>query len=196
MIRLPHRTSTRIAAALVAAALAGALAGCSAPRGHALPTATAAHSARASATPAATAVVLACDQLLTPQQAASLHPALTADPGYRAARGSLSAEAASLKGIVCGWRDGTTGKELSVALARPATSSIARLAGRAATQSHVVPTYGIPPAVQGFFSQDGGVGTAQAFAGGYWLIASSPDFREPGDAQPAMAAMLANLPKG
>lgn len=195
MFRLPARGPARLTAVVASAALAAALAGCSGAGDHG--SATSPGTPRASATAASAAptpVALPCDRLLTPEQSSSLHPALNADAGYRAPRGSLPAQAASMKGVACGWTSSATGKAVAVAVARPAASSVTQLDGRAATQSHVVPTYGIPPAVQGYFAAADGVGTAQVFASGYWVIASSPDFLEPGDAQPVMAAVIANLP--
>ncbi len=65
--------------------------------------------------------------------------------------------------------------------------------GRAAVDSNAVPTYGTPPAVEGFFRQSGGVGQAQVFSDGYWIVIESPVLFEPGDAQGLVADVLANV---
>ncbi len=57
-----------------------------------------------------------------------------------------------------------------------------------------VPTYGTPPAIEGFFVSTGEVGEAQVFTPKYWVALSSPVFFEPGDAQQLVATVVSHLP--
>ena len=65
----------------------------------------------------------------------------------------------------------------------------------AAATMNAVPTYGTPPAVDGFFSQSQDTGTVQVFTeSGYWLVARSTAFFEPGDAVGSSTPALSHLP--
>ncbi|MHA7987152.1 iron ABC transporter ATP-binding protein [Rathayibacter sp. CAU 1779] len=151
---------------------------------------------KASAGPTATPtpVALTCDQVLTTEQLAAMLPVLVPASDYQPAKGSDAAKAVSYSGVACGYANPSSGNTVSVSIAQPASGELTGLKNDAITQSNVVPTYGVPPKVMGYFSVDHGSGVAQAFTGKYWVVASSKDFTEPGDAGPVIAGVLANLP--
>jgi len=155
--------------------------------------------ATASQTPTPTAtptpVTLTCDDLLSRQQLYDFNPNFGDDPGYKAADGTLSAKVVQEAGISCGWLNQTSKSVLEVAVATPTKDQLTQAMNAAVKDSNVVPTYGVPPQVTGYFTAASGSGIAEAFTGAWWVVVTSKDFLEPGDAQPVMAAVLQNLAK-
>ncbi|WP_308468230.1 iron ABC transporter ATP-binding protein [Rathayibacter soli] len=143
-----------------------------------------------------TPVSLTCDQVVTAQQLYDFNPNYGTDPGYSPKANTNPAAAVAMKGVSCGYLNQTSNAVIEVAIAHPAASAVTGLKDTAATSSHVVPTYGVPPTVEGYFTVVGGIGEVQAFSNGYWVVLRSADFAEPGDPQPLVAAVLGNLPKG
>jgi len=141
-----------------------------------------------------TPVTLTCEQVVTPQQLYDFNPNYGTDPGYSPADNSLPAAVVADKGVACGFLNQTSNAVIEVAVAKPAASALTTRKNSAAASGQVVPTYGVPPTVEGYFGVTGGVGQAQIFSNGYWIILESKDFAEPGDAQPIAAAVLQNLP--
>lgn len=121
-------------------------------------------------------------------------PKIVAASGFTPPKGSDAAKATDYAGISCGYTNVSTGHTLAVSVARPAADDLTALKNKAITGSNVVPTYGVPPKVMGYFSADASGGIAQAFTGDYWVVAESKDYLEPGDASQVIAAVLANLP--
>lgn len=150
----------------------------------------------ATPTPEPTPVTLSCDQLLTPQQLYSFNPNVGADPGYKPKSGSLVAKVAGRKGTACGWLNQTSNETVEFAIARPAASEVTDLKDAAISTSHAVPTYGVPPEVEGYFQPGDDAGVVQVFSRGYWIVGSSPTFLEPGDPAELVADILGNLPAG
>ncbi|HEY2556699.1 MAG TPA: iron ABC transporter ATP-binding protein [Diaminobutyricibacter sp.] len=194
-------------AGAVVAVVAGtiALSGCA---GDAKPAPTATHAA--SSTPSAapstptptptpsdppTPVALSCDQIVTADQMYAYNPNFGADPGYTPTAGSLEASVVTDKGVACGWLNQTSNDVIEIAVAKPPASDLDGLKNSAITTSQPVPTYGVPPQVEGYFALRGGKGEVQIFTGAYWVVANSPAFQEPGDAAPLMQNVLDNLPK-
>lgn len=134
-----------------------------------------------------------CEALLTLDDVYAFNPNYGSDPGYEAAS-VFASDAVAIEGTACGWVNQTSGATFEVLVATPTEARLEELKNRAALQAKPVPTYGTPPAVEGYFQSVGGVGTAQTFSGPYWLVVSSPDFFEPGDPQPLVAAALGHLP--
>jgi hypothetical protein len=200
-------STTRRCALLTTALLTGltaalALSGC-AQSAH--PAASATHSAGADAssapTPSATPtptdpptpVGLTCDQVVTADQLYAFNPNYGADPGYAPKDGTLEQRIADWKGVACAWLNQTSGDVIQVAVARPPASRLEGLKNAAITTAKPVPTYGVPPQVEGYF-KPGSSGQVQIFRGGYWIVAESPAFFEPGDAAPLMQSVLGNVP--
>ena len=194
-------------AGAVIAVVAGTIA-LSACAGDAKPTPTTtthAASAAPSASPAptptptpttpATPVTLTCDQIVTPGQLYSYNPNFGTDPGYAPTTGSLEATIVADKGVGCGWLNQTSHDVIEIAVAIPRAGDLDGLKNAAVTSSQPVPTYGVPPQVEGYFAMRGNKGEVQIFTGAYWVVANSPAFQEPGDAAPLMQSVLTNLPK-
>ncbi len=195
-------------AAAVVVVVAGTIA-LSACAGDAKPAPTATHASTAapatapSATPTTTPtpsdpptpVTLTCDQIVTADQMYAYNPNFGADPGYAPASGSLEASIVGYKGVACGWLNQTSNDVIEIAVSKPPASELDGLKNTAVTNSQPVPTYGVPPQVEGYFALRGPKGEVQIFTGAYWVVANSPAFQEPGDAAPLMQNVLDNLPK-
>lgn len=190
--------------AIVASALVGvlALAGCAPTASPSnSPTATAGGGASTTEpstaptptpTEPATPVTLTCDQVVTPDQLYAYNPNFGADPGYTPKDGSLEKKIADWHGVACAWLNQTSGDVVQIAVAQPPASQLDSLKNAAITDAQPVPTYGAPP-IEGYF-KTGDSGQVQIFRGGYWIVAESPAFFEPGDAAPLMESVLGNLP--
>ena len=206
MLRPPHPARTpAFGPVLVAAASVLLLAGCSG----AMPGATdPAAPPAASESPAADAsqpaappeeepvpFEVACDDLLTADDIYAFNPNYGTDPGFEP-----SAEAivgiVDEAGTACGLLNQTNGAVVEFGVATPPARALEARMGDAALNSNVVPTYGTPPDVEGYFTRAGDVGEAQVFTGPYWVVIDSTELIEPGDAQSIIAAVLANLPAG
>ena len=207
MLRPPHPARTpAFGPVLVAAASVLLLAGCSgampgaatdpaiAPAASGSPEVTASQPA---APPEEEPVPfeVACDELLTADDIAAFNPNYGTDPGFEP-----SAEAVvgvvDEAGTACGLLDQTNGAIVEFGVATPPARALEARMGDAALNSNVVPTYGTPPDVEGYFSRAGDVGQAQVFTGPYWVVIDSTELIEPGDAQAIVSALLANLPAG
>lgn len=143
-------------------------------------------------TASGTPVTIACDSLLTLQNVYDFNPNYSSDPSY-----AIPTEAkplVDLKGVACGWINQTSRDTFSVAVAKPDAASLSAIQNESAAQSQVVPTYGTPPNVEGYFTTSGQTGIATAFSKGYWIVISSNSFFEPGDVAPLMESVLGNLP--
>ena len=195
----------RSGAALATGALALiVLAGCApsaepAPSASATADATAAPAASTepTSTPAedpATAVGLGCDEVLTPDDVYAFNPNFGAAPDYKPADGSAASVAVSQKGVACSWLNQTSGDVIEISIAQPNDSTLTDLKNQAVSASTPVPTYGTGVDVEGYFTATGGKGEAQFFTGKYWVVASSVEFGEPGDAEPLIAAAVSHLP--
>ncbi|MFF1634298.1 iron ABC transporter ATP-binding protein [Leifsonia sp. NPDC058248] len=194
-------------AAAVVAVLAGALtlSACAhspaKPSGTPSSAATMAAGGGASATPTPTPtpsdpptpVTLACDQIVTADQLYAFNPNYGADPGYAPKAGSLEKKIADWKGATCGWLNQTSNEVIEIAVAKPPASELESLKNAAVTSSQPVPTYGVPPQIEGYF-KPGTAGEVQIFRGPYWIVATSTAFFEPGDPAPLMQNVLANVP--
>jgi hypothetical protein len=206
------RRRIRTGFALTGAALAIiALAGC-APESGAEPTASAAPTATASVAPTATdaapapaepsatptpppapegaAVDKTCDQVLTADDVYALNSNLSLDPGFPATS-DTAVTATTYNGLSCGWLNQSSGAVLEVSLALPNEALANTLKDTALSTGEIVPTYGSPPDVEGYFSAE--TTTAQVFTRGYWVSFTDPSMTEPGDAAPVLDVVLGNL---
>ncbi|WP_223695038.1 iron ABC transporter ATP-binding protein [Leifsonia poae] len=203
----PVRASARTVGA-VTLVLAGAmlLSGCVGGSGSTKPTATPSATAttgggtNTTPTPTPTPsdpptpLAIPCDQVITPDQLYAFNPNFGTDPGYAPKASTLEQQVADWKGTTCAWLNQTSGETIEIAVAKPPASAMEGLKNAAVTTSQPVPTYGVPPAVEGYF-KPGTAGEVQIFTGSYWIVATSTAFSEPGDPAPLMQNVLANLPK-
>jgi hypothetical protein len=137
---------------------------------------------------------MTCDQLLTSDQLSAVVPKITPASDFTPEKGSDAAKAVAYAGVACGFTNPSTGHIVALSVARPAADELTALNNTAIRSSKVVPTYGVPPKVMGYFDADASSGVAQAFSGGYWIVAESKDYHEPGDAGQVFADVLSNLP--
>ena len=160
-------------------------------------TAPATTSASPTPTPTPTApptpVGVTCDQVLTPDQLYAFNPNFGTDPGYTPKSGSLEKQIVDWQGVSCGYLNQTSNNVIQIAVAKPPSDQLETLKNAAITSSQPVPTYGTPPAVEGYFKA-GSSGQVQIFKGPYWIVAESDIFLEPGDPAPLMESVLGNLP--
>ncbi|MFJ3488916.1 iron ABC transporter ATP-binding protein [Leifsonia aquatica] len=202
---MPFTARSALRTVTVAAALTGALAlaGCAptATSPSSSPTGTAgggAATTKPTVTPTPTPtepptpVTLTCDQLVTADQLYAYNPNFGPNPDYKPKDGSLEATIADWQGVTCSWLNQTSGDVIQIAVAQPPASQLDGLKNAAITDSQPVPTYGAPP-IEGYF-KTGESGQVQIFRGGYWIVAESTAFFEPGDAAPLMENVLGNLP--
>lgn len=196
----------RSAAVLAAVAAVSLLASCSAePAPSPSPSQTQTHSEKPStpadptpsSTPTATPtpVTLTCDQMITPQQLYTYNSNVGVNPDYTPTEGTLEARAVVAKGVACGWLNQSSNETMQFAVTKPTPAMLNERADAAVTSSTPVPTYGAPPAVEGYFSVKGNSGEVQVFTNGYWIVGTSSWFLEPGDAATLVANIIANLPK-
>ncbi|MFF1571979.1 iron ABC transporter ATP-binding protein [Leifsonia sp. NPDC058292] len=197
------RTGGAVAAVLVGAlALSGCVGSADKPASSSTPTSTkAGGAAQTTPTPTPTPtqpptpVTLTCDQIVTPDQLYAFNPNFGATPDYKPKDGTLEKQIADWQGATCAWTNQTSGDVVEIAVALPPSNALEGLKNGAVTTSQPVPTYGVPPEVEGYF-KPGTAGEVQIFRGGYWIVATSAAFFEPGDAAPLMENVLANVPQG
>jgi hypothetical protein len=144
--------------------------------------------------PAGTAVGITCDQLLTAEDVYTFNPNVGTAPDYSPTSGGTAATAAKYDGIACGLLNQSSGEVIEISVAVPNDVLMTQLKNAAVSGSTAVPTYGTPPAIDGFFSKSGDSGLAQVFSGKYWLTASSTAFVEPGEPLPLLKAAVSHLP--
>jgi hypothetical protein len=200
-------TRARASVALAGGVLAViVLAGCTPEAGNPAATPTGLASPGASAQPApavsptptptaaATPVDLACDQLLTPDEVYAFNPNFGSTDDYEPSKGSAAGTAESHQGVACAWLNQTSGEIIEVSVVQPNDVLMTQLEDAAIEESNPVPTYGTPPAAEGFFTNADGAGEAQVFTPKYWVALNSTVFFEPGDAEQLMATVVSHLP--
>ena len=143
---------------------------------------------------AGTPVTMSCDQILTADDVYIFNPNFGTAPDYEPAAGSAAETAVSYDGVACGWLNQTSNEIIEISIAQPNDILMSDLKNKAVIESNAVPTYGTPPAVEGYFTNSGGQGQAQIFAGKYWVVANSVGFFEPGDAQQLIDFVKSHLP--
>ena len=143
-------------------------------------------------TAAGTAVALSCDQVLTLDDVYAFNPNYGTAPDF-APKTASGKTASEFQGLNCGLLNQSSGEIIEISVVQPNDVLTTQLMNKAAGNSQIVPTYGTPPAVEGYFAATDGIGEAQVFAGTYWVTVSSSEFFEPGDAEQLVSAALSNL---
>ncbi|TFD02631.1 iron ABC transporter ATP-binding protein [Cryobacterium sandaracinum] len=143
-------------------------------------------------TAAGTPVTFTCDQVLTLDDVYAFNPSYGTAPGFEPtiAAGQTAAE---YQGLNCGLLNQSSDGTIEVSVTQPNDVLLSQLKNDAISSSQIVPTYGTPPAVEGYFSAAGGSGVAQVFTSTYWITVGSSEFVEPGDAESLVSAAIANL---
>lgn len=142
--------------------------------------------------PAGIPVSLTCDQILPLADVTKFDPALAPVAGYSPAAGSAAATVLSLQGVACAWATAVGAERVEVAVAQMSPADIEARKNAMVAESKQVPTFNTA-ADEGYFRLDGATGRADAFVGDYWVVAASPLFYEPGDAQTLVEAAAAAL---
>lgn len=123
-------------------------------------------------------VSVSCDLLLSPQEIYDFNPNFGLVPAFKPAAGTVAAHALELGGTACQWLNQTSGETIEAALARPASAEFAALLSESRAGT-LMPDVGD----EAYFSVSEQGGTAQAFAGGFWVSVSSTYFSVPDDAR-------------
>ena len=191
-----------VPAAVVLLALAGCTPGTTGPTATNIPgetltprptsTSTATVAPTSTAAPG-TPVTVTCTQLLSPQDIYDFNPNFGVAPNYAPKAGTPQKAAVDDGGIACGWSNQTSGDLIELAVSHPSAEHLTELRTQAAASLSAVPTYGTPPAVDGFFAQKDDAGSLQVFTDTYALVGSSTAFFEPGDAAQLVQAALSHL---
>ncbi|WP_207453122.1 iron ABC transporter ATP-binding protein [Desertivibrio insolitus] len=134
---------------------------------------------------------VACDSLLTAQQIYDFNPNFGTNPDYSPAADSLAQDVVENNaGTACSWLNQTSGETIDIAVAAMPAETSEEYKNALVMNSNFVPTYGD----EAYFEIDGsGAGVAQVFSGEYYIAAQSTVFYEPGDAEPLIDAVIANL---
>ncbi|WP_010205067.1 hypothetical protein [Salinibacterium sp. PAMC 21357] len=141
-------------------------------------------SSSASSDPEATAVNLACTDLITPQAMYDFNPNFLLLNSFTPAAGSPAATALASKGVACRWENSTSGVTIDVSVAQPSPANVDSLKSKAG---------GKAAGFDGYFAVSGDTGTAQVFDGAYWATLSSQAFFEAGDVVELAADVRAAL---
>lgn len=139
-------------------------------------------------------VGITCEQLITPAEMLDFNPNVSLISDYTPAADTKASQIAGYKGLVCRWVNNSSNEKIDISVAKLDDETLTALKNTAVTESESVPTYGIPPEVEGYFTLYGDVGQAEVFSGKYWIVARSLAFFEPGDVQPLIEAALSHLP--
>jgi hypothetical protein len=135
---------------------------------------------------------MSCTDLLTLDDVYAFNPNVGSDPSYTPTSASAKT-AASFQGLTCGLLNQSSGGTIEISLTQPNAVLMTQQQDKAVASSKIVPTYGTPPAAQGFFTVSDGIGEAQVFTDTYWLTVTSKEFIEPGDAESLVSAALGHL---
>jgi len=199
---MPVRLRIVLPAAVVA--LAFALAGCTpspSPSGSATarntPSAPPAREPSTTAIPTPTASVVgtpvgkSCVQLISNDDIYAYNPNFVPLTSYTPAAGSSGAQATAYKGVACRWQNETSNDVIDLSVAKLDAATIESLKNQAVAKSTLVPTY--QGADEGYFSAANGTGTAIVFARSSWIVLTSQQFAEPGDAEQLVDGVIAAL---
>jgi hypothetical protein len=139
----------------------------------------------------ATPVTTACGKLISADTIYAFNPNFVLLSSWSPTAGTAAAQARQYRGVACRWENETSKDVIDLSVADLDHASIESLKNQAVDKSTLVPTY--EGADEGYFAVAGGVGTAIVFVKGYWIVLTSQQFAEPGDAGDLVASVLAAL---
>ena len=144
------------------------------------------------ATPAAFLPIgLSCSILLPDEFVFEIGPNFARQDDYTPDGGSTDGYIASNGGQACRIKNLSGGDHIDVAVASMTPAGLTDLASSLSSSMSEVGDFG--PNAQGFFTDAGGVGQANAITSKYWVVVSSPLFSQARDAAPIVAQVLARL---
>lgn len=129
-----------------------------------------------------------CASLISAQQMYDFNPNFALLDSFEPGAGSLPALAVEQGGTVCRWVHETSGTAIDVSIAHPSATERGALVAAARSG---MPMNGIGD--EAYFSSVDGIGTAQAFTGGYWVLVSSEFFVTPSDPLDLLNAVVDSL---
>ncbi len=135
-------------------------------------------------TPSSTPVDIPCDELVSLQAMYDFNPNFSLLSSWTPDAGTPAREALDAHGVACRWQNDTSGDTIDVSVASFDEGGIS--AKQADAASGTSTSYG-------YFVAAGGVGTATAFDGSYWVVIRSAWFSAPGDAEQLVESVLAAL---
>ncbi|MFW8745959.1 hypothetical protein, partial [Mesorhizobium japonicum] len=109
------------------------------------------------------------------------NPNFVALTSWQPAAGTSAAQAVENKGVACRWQNETSNNVVDLSVANLDAATIESLKNQAVAKSTMVPTY--QGADEGYFSVGSGAGTAIVFVRTFWVVMTSQQFAEPGDAE-------------
>ena len=127
--------------------------------------------------PAAIPFDIDCGDLVTAQQMYDYNPNFSLVNDFTPDAGTTAAAAIAAKGTACRWINQTSGETIDISAAQLNDTALATAKSNAEASSDSSGAWGS----ESYFCVSGGVGTAEAFSGSYWLTASSAAFLEPAD---------------
>ena len=201
-VRLRPALPVAAVAGALALAFAVALTGCTpadptTPSASPTPSVPTPHEPSATAVPTPTASVTAtpvtqsCGQLISADTIYSYNPNFVALGAWTPVAGSAAAQAKAEKGVICRWQNETSNDVIDLSVANLDAATIESLKHQAVAASTLVPTY--DGADEGYFSTSGDAGTAIVFVKSYWIVMTSQQFAEPGDAEQLVASVISAL---
>jgi hypothetical protein len=136
-----------------------------------------------------TPIPLGCGGLVSAQTINNFGPSFVLKTDYAPKAGSQAATIVKQKGLACSWVNQSSGDTIDVAVAHLPNNDLTDLKDNLVQSSNPVPTYGD----EAYFKVVDSMGTAEVFSGPFWIVASSKEFYEPGDATPIINAAIKNL---
>lgn len=136
-----------------------------------------------------TPVTIECNSLVNPQAVYDYNPNYGLQPEFSPEAGSDVATILANQGLGCSWVNQTSGERFVVAVAQLADADLTGIQGGLAKTSTRASGFGDVA----FFAASGGMGVAEVFQGGHWLVVASPAFYAITDAEPLIDAALAAL---
>lgn len=127
-----------------------------------------------------------CNDVVSAQTMYNFNPNFGLLANFTPDPGSFAEQALAIEGVACRWVNQTSGATIDVSIAQPGPTALADAKDAASSGA---PVSGIGDAA--FFSQSGAPGVVQAFAGPFWVTATSVYFAAPGDASSIMADAVA-----
>ena len=133
-----------------------------------------------------------CEQLITDADLYAYNPNLTPFTPPVITTGTLGA-ISEAKGIICGFRNLSSGVENLIGIAQVTESSVPSITSFiASNQNSSANIPGVESTV--YFSSEGSSGVSQLIKGQYWIAISSPEFRNAEDSIELFLLFLNKLP--
>lgn len=135
----------------------------------------------------ASPVSIPCPSVVSNQTVYDYNPIYSAKSPVSPAAGTPAARVAADRGTVCEWVNTSSGVTIDVAIGKYSASALASIRDRTFTGGAAASGYG---GDAGYFAASGGVGTASALVGPYWVTVRGEEFLAPSDAGPFITSAV------